>query len=39
VYYKTKTGIEVTVFRFWVYNNQYHCLVLEGKTIEPRYTT
>lgn len=30
-----KIGIDVTVFRFWVCNNQYHCLVLEGQTIKP----
>merc|ERR1711892_495673 len=31
-----KIGLDVTVFRLWVMNNQYHLLVLEGRTIKPK---
>eukprot|EP00092_Neocalanus_flemingeri_P014635 GFUD01015788.1.p1 GENE.GFUD01015788.1~~GFUD01015788.1.p1 ORF type:complete len:490 (+),score=133.83 GFUD01015788.1:100-1569(+) len=31
-----KIGLDVTVFRFWVMNNKYHLLVLEGQTIKPK---
>ena len=31
-----KIGIPVTIFRFWVFNNKYHVLVLEGTTIQPK---
>jgi len=31
-----KIGLDVTVFRFWVMNNKYHLLVLEGRTVKPK---
>ncbi len=34
-----KIGIEVTVFRFWVFNGKYHAIVLEGKKSTKRLLT
>jgi len=31
-----KIGMEVTVFRLWVYENRYHLLSLEGRTVKPK---
>ena len=31
-----KIGIDVTVFRFWVFEDRYHAVVIEGKTIKPK---
>ena len=30
-----KICIEVTVYRFWVFDGQYRAVILEGKTVEP----
>jgi len=26
-------GVDVTVFRFWVYQNRYHLIIVEGKSL------
>ena len=31
-----KVGIPLTIYRLWVFNNQYHLLVLEGDSIQPK---
>ena len=31
-----KIGIPLTIFRLWVFDNRYHLLVLEGKSVAPR---
>lgn len=31
-----KIGMEVTIFRFWVFNDQYHVVIMEGRTVRPK---
>ena len=31
-----KVGIDVTIFRFWIKDNKYQMIALEGKTIRPK---
>ncbi len=31
-----RSGMEVTLFRFWRCDNRYHMVILEGRTAKPR---
>ncbi|TRY70417.1 hypothetical protein TCAL_16408 [Tigriopus californicus] len=31
-----RIGMEVTIFRFWVFNEQYHVVIMEGRTVKPK---
>eukprot|EP00298_Acanthocystis_sp_HF-20_P000051 c10055_g1_i1.p1 GENE.c10055_g1_i1~~c10055_g1_i1.p1 ORF type:complete len:483 (+),score=196.43 c10055_g1_i1:33-1451(+) len=31
-----KIGMEITIFRFWVFNSKYHLVIFQGKTISPK---